>query len=110
MTVAPDVPDKLPASSNGGLCVQVPEPSENVSSADSPTPSLVRARLEGTVATVSDVILALAQGQGRSLHPPDMLEFPVRLVDSDHPVDGPRPPGAVGGRGDPFGIVQDRLK
>jgi len=40
------------------------DPSENVSLTGSPAPSFVRARLEGMVATVCDVIFAFVQGHG----------------------------------------------
>ncbi|RPI69228.1 MAG: hypothetical protein EHM38_07775 [Geobacteraceae bacterium] len=39
-------------------------PSEYVSTADSPTPRIVRDRLDGMVATVCEVMVALVQGQG----------------------------------------------
>lgn len=84
VTVAPEVADSVPEAG----VLQVAEPSENVSWVDSPTPSFVRARLEGLVATAWAVTFALLQGHGAAAPPPDADEFDA--------LDGVLAPGEAG--------------
>jgi hypothetical protein len=91
VTAAPEVADKVPEP--GG--VHVAEPSENVSCVDSPTPSFVRARLEGMVATVCGVIFASLQGHCAVDPPAGAAAFPA-VPGGPEPEDGPALCGALG--------------